>query len=309
MDPLPDLVGADDDDVEVLPHELPGVGERVHDVRDGRLVVDGQTGQLGPGGQELLDGALHRDRVVVGARSRLGVVAGLPAGEEAAADALGEAGAPLVDDLGGAQERDVAAAAPDQVARALSAGGGEVEVDARQAGRVGGEADEDARQAEPAQGLHARVADLDVHEDESVDDRGGGHAREPGRPLVGGHEQHVLVVAPRLGDRAGGELHQHRQVHAVAQRQHHGDDAGAAGRERAGPGVRVVAELGHRVHDALGGGRRDRPLPAQHVRDGARGHPGPRRHVGDGDAAGGVHRSARPKRSDARRTGPLSKLT
>src|SRR5690606_39326603 len=91
------------------------------------------------GGEEFLDGARHRYRVVRARHGHgrvreavegigLGAVGGVPAAEEARADPLGEAGAPLVYGLRGAQEGDVAAAASDEVVRAFPAGGGEVEV-------------------------------------------------------------------------------------------------------------------------------------------------------------------------------------
>ncbi len=308
VDALGDLVGADDDHVEVPAHPLAGVGQRVHDVGDGRLVVDGEAVQVGPGGQEFFDAALHGDRLV-GAGPGPGAGAGPAAVEEAGADPLGEAGAAFVHRFGCAEEGDVAAAAFDEVVGAFGAGGAEVEVDAGESLGVGGESDQDAGEAEAAEGLHAPVAHFDVHEDQAVHDGRGGDAGESGRAFVGGHEQDVLVVPAGLGDGAGGELHQHRQVHAAPQRQHHRDHAGLPGGQGAGSGVRVVAELGDRVHDAAGGVGRDRPLPAEHVGDGAGGDSGPRRDVGDGDPAAGVHEPARPKRSDARRAAPFSKVT
>ncbi|KPC73415.1 hypothetical protein ADL26_13535, partial [Thermoactinomyces vulgaris] len=136
----------------------------VHDMPDRGLVVDGDARELRLGREQLLHGALHGGRVV-GAGPDLGPGPG--AVEEALAHPLGEAGAAGVDRLGGAEQRDVVAAAVHEVPRAHPAGRLEVEVDAGEAFGVGGESDEDARESQAPQGLHARVAHLDVHEDQT----------------------------------------------------------------------------------------------------------------------------------------------
>jgi hypothetical protein len=200
---------------------------------------------------------------------------------EAGRRAAGEPGLPLVHRRRRADQRDPAVAQPGQVLDAGRARRSEVQVDAGEPLGVGREPDQHAGPLEPAQHRHPLVVQLDVHHDDRVDQRGAGDPLQPLDPLVLGQQQHVVVVAAGRGHHGDGELHDHRHVDAGAQRDDQGHHVGPVAGQRAGPGVRVVAERLDALEHPLPGRLRDRPLAAQYVGHRARCDAGVSCHVVD----------------------------
>jgi hypothetical protein len=173
-----------------------------------------------------------------------------------------------------------------QSGKAIDAGGAgaeEVEVDAREPARRLRDADQHGWPVDLEQRRYALVVQRDVHDDQTVHERGGRDAADALGPLVAGEQEHVVVEAARRRHRRHHDLHHHRQVEFLAQRHHQRDDVGPAARQGARSGVRPVAQGRDAALDPVPRRRRDRPLPAQRVRHGAQRDARVARDLGESD--------------------------
>ena len=164
---------------------------------------------------------------------------------EAGQEPVGVAGAAPVDGRRRADQRDPPVPVPGQVPQAPRRPRPRSRGRRRRcpAGSVGRPISTDGCLSLP-QRRDAQVVALDVHHDQGVDHGAVGDPFQPGRALVLGQQQHVVVVGAGGGDDRGGELHDDRHVDVHPQRHDQRQHVGLGAGQRAGAGVRVEAQLG-----------------------------------------------------------------
>jgi hypothetical protein len=101
---------------------------------------------------------------------------------------------------------------------------------------------------------------LDVHDDEGVDERAPGDPAQALLTLLLGEQQDVVVEGASRGDHGDDELHDHRHVDPVAQRDDEREHARAVAGQCAGTGVRLVSQGPDAGLDPAAGVLRDGPL-------------------------------------------------
>jgi hypothetical protein len=203
-------------------------------------------------------------------------------GGEAGQGALGEGGLPFVDGRRRTEQGDAAVAEVGEVVHAALAGADEVQVDTGQFVGVGRDADQDRRHREFAQDRDAFVVQLDVHHHQRVDQRALRDPFEPVAALVGGEQQDVVVEPPGGGDDGGRELHDHRDVHTGAQRDHQGEHVRSLAGQGSRAGIGPVAENAYAFLHPVPRVRGDGPLAAEDVGHRAGRHARMTGHIGDG---------------------------
>ena len=192
---------------------------------------------------------------------------------EGAAHARGEVRL-LVRDLGLTDEADRAVPRIGDAVDGEHRRGLEVEVDADEALVVVRHPDEDRRRVDRPREGDPLVVGGDIEHEDRVDESGCRDPRHPGRRLLVGQEQDVVVAAAR-GDRGREhERHVGRRVRVAAQRLGEREDVRPAAGEHPGAGVGAVPQVADGLLDAAPGRRRDGALAAERVRHGADRHAG-----------------------------------
>jgi hypothetical protein len=195
----------------------------------------------------------------------------------------------------GADERPPASAARGEEAAGLAAGGDVREAHDHVDRACGQVPDLDHRHLVPREQPPGRLGVHHAGEHQRVDppSEEAAHQRRLDLRVVAAVADHQLVAL--RAQHRGQPVHRAR-VDRVHQRGHDdGDDAAAAGRQRARRAVGQIAELGHRVADRLQRGSGDLLRMPQRARHRHRGDAGQARDLGEPD---------RPARGRVRRNGP-----